>query len=94
MGSRIWQPAPEFLPGEFHGQRSLVGCNPGVAESDMTEHTHSYMRHLYIRHYSQCFMSINLLLTTILYGRVPSLHMFFRWGNRGTAWVRDLGTVI
>ena len=22
---REWQPAPVFLPGEFHGQRSLVG---------------------------------------------------------------------
>ena len=20
-----WQPTPEFLPGEFHGQRSLAG---------------------------------------------------------------------
>ena len=27
-----------FLPGEFHGQRSLVGCSPwGHKESDMTE---------------------------------------------------------
>ena len=24
---RKWQPAPVFLPGEFHGQRSLVGYN-------------------------------------------------------------------
>ena len=23
-----WQPTPVFLPGEFHGQRSLVGCSP------------------------------------------------------------------
>ena len=22
---REWQPTPAFLPGEFHGQRSLVG---------------------------------------------------------------------
>ena len=22
---RAWQPTPVFLPGEFHGQRSLVG---------------------------------------------------------------------
>ena len=22
---REWQPTPVFLPGEFHGQRSLVG---------------------------------------------------------------------
>ena len=25
---RAWQPTPVFLPGEFHGQRSLVGCVP------------------------------------------------------------------
>ena len=28
-----------FLPGESHGQRSLMGYFPWVAESDMTEHT-------------------------------------------------------
>jgi len=30
MGSwrRKWQPTPVFLPGEFHGQRSLVGYSP------------------------------------------------------------------
>ena len=29
---------PVFLPGEFHGQRSLVGCSPwGHKESDLTE---------------------------------------------------------
>ena len=28
-----WQPTPVFLPGESHGQRSLVGCSPGVAQS-------------------------------------------------------------
>ena len=25
---RKWQPTPVFLPGESHGQRSLVGCSP------------------------------------------------------------------
>ena len=30
---RKWQPASVFLPGEFHGQRSLVGYSPGVAKS-------------------------------------------------------------
>ena len=30
---------PVFLPEEFHGQRSLVGCSPwGHKESDITEH--------------------------------------------------------
>ena len=34
------QPTPVFLPGESHGQRSLVGCSPwGHTESDMTEAT-------------------------------------------------------
>ena len=25
---REWQLTPEFLPGKFHGQRSLVGYSP------------------------------------------------------------------
>ena len=33
---REWQPTPVFLPGEFHGQRHLVGYSPwGRQESDM-----------------------------------------------------------
>ena len=35
---RKWQPTPIFLPGEFHGERSLVGSSPwGHKESDTTE---------------------------------------------------------
>ena len=35
---REWQNTPVFLPGEFHGQRSLVGHSPwGCRESDTTE---------------------------------------------------------
>ena len=37
---RKWQLTPAFLPGEFHGHRSLVGSNPwGHKVSDMTEVT-------------------------------------------------------
>ena len=37
---RKWQPTPVFLPGESHGQRSLVGCSPwGRTELDRTEAT-------------------------------------------------------
>ena len=37
---RKWQSTPVFLPGESHGQRSLVGCSPwGRIELDMTEAT-------------------------------------------------------
>ena len=35
---RAWQPVQVFLPGESHGQRSLVGYSPqGRLESDPTE---------------------------------------------------------
>jgi len=35
---RAWQPTPVFLPGESHGQRSLVGYGPqGCKELDPTE---------------------------------------------------------
>ena len=48
-GRRAWQPTAVFLPGESHGQRSLVDY--GVAESDTTEatgdtHTWSSGHHL------------------------------------------------
>ena len=37
---RKWQPIPGFLPGESHGQRSLVGHSPqGHKELDTTEAT-------------------------------------------------------
>ena len=36
---REWLPTPGFLPGESHGQRSLVGYSPwGCKELDATEH--------------------------------------------------------
>ena len=35
---RAWQPTPVLLPGESHGQKSLVGYSPwGRKESDTTE---------------------------------------------------------
>ena len=35
---RAWQATPIFVPGESHGQRSLVGYSPeGHTESDKTE---------------------------------------------------------
>ena len=36
--SRKWQHTPVLLPGEFHGQKTLLGRSPqGRKESDMTE---------------------------------------------------------
>ena len=41
---RVWQLPPGFLPGESHGQRSLVGHSSyGFKESDMTEHTQTHI---------------------------------------------------
>ena len=38
--SRKWWPTPVFLPGKFHGQRSLADYSPwGPKESDIIEHT-------------------------------------------------------
>ena len=39
-----WQPTPIFLPGKFHGQRSLAGYHPwGHKEFDTIEqHTHTH----------------------------------------------------
>ena len=35
---RKWQPVPVLLPGEYHGQRSLVGYSSwGHRKLDMTE---------------------------------------------------------
>ena len=37
---RTWHPTPVVLPGESHGQKSLVGYSPwGCKESDTTEVT-------------------------------------------------------
>ena len=39
---RAWQPTPVFLPGKFHGQRSLVGYSPwGRKESDTPGRLHT-----------------------------------------------------
>ena len=38
---REWLPTLVFLPGEFHGQRGLIGYSPwGRKESDATEKLH------------------------------------------------------
>ena len=42
---RKWQSTPVLLPGESHGQRSLVGYSPwGCKESDTTEQLHFTFR--------------------------------------------------
>ena len=44
---RAWQPTPVFLPGESHGQRSLVGYSSWRCKeldtTEVTARTHSYL---------------------------------------------------
>ena len=41
---REWQSTPIFLPGKFHGQRSMAGFRPwGQKESDTTEQLSTHM---------------------------------------------------
>ena len=59
-----WQPSPVFLPGESHGQRSLVGYSPrGHKESDTTSKLH--------RHYHLALLwDLNILKRTVQTHRV------------------------
>ena len=61
---RAQQPTPVFLPGESHGQRSLVGCSPqGCTESDTTEATlHTHTCTVYI---CQCCFQCGVAVTTL-----------------------------
>ena len=55
---RKWRPPPVFLPGKFHGQRSLSTYSPWVhQESDMM-HTHTHT-HTCARNNSRCCGFIN-----------------------------------
>ena len=46
-----WLPTAEFLPGEFHGQRSLEGYNGMGFENSLG--TTEQVQHSFIRHYSE-----------------------------------------
>ena len=49
---REWQPTPVFLPGEFHGRRSLVGYSPwGHKESDTTERLSTSFQRRFREHF-------------------------------------------
>ena len=47
LGKRKWQPTPVVLPGQSHGQRSMVGYSLwGRKESDTTERLHFHFLQL------------------------------------------------
>ena len=74
-----WLPTPVFLPGEFHGQRSLVSYSPrGCKESDVTERLSDPVSSLKRTH-SLAFPShlVALFLTSPLSEGVPALCLVF-----------------
>ena len=59
-----WQPTPVFLPGESHGQKSMVGYSPwGHKELDMTEWlTHIAVLYIPIKY---LLILVNLVLAYV-----------------------------
>ena len=56
---KVWQPTPVFLPGEFHGQKSLVDYSPwDRKELDMTEHTHTHKIDM-TKNFTSYFLTVN-----------------------------------
>ena len=72
----VWQPTLTFLPGESHGQRSLVGHSPwGRKGLDTTEqlthtHTHTHTHTPFIPH-------LALLHSVHLYNNLLQIAHFF-----------------
>ena len=75
---REWLPTPVFLPGEFHGQRSLVGYSPwGHKELDITE------RLTYTHPSGCCENSISIKTLSTYYVVVFSCQVV---SNSATSW--------
>ena len=69
---RKWQPTPVFLPGEFHGQRSLAGSNPqGLKKLDRTE----WLTHF---HFNFAWFSSYLSFSFFMkrYNQIPGILQF------------------
>ena len=78
--SRKWCPTPVFLPGKFHGQRSLVGYSPwGHKELGTIEHSTALLHwscYLSQLIYSCFFKSTSVSKIGFLFGLVWELIIF------------------
>ena len=69
---RAWQPTPVFLPGESHGQRSLVGYSSyDHKESDITE-----MQVKRLKEWGNMYVSIVVTRTIITANVLSILHYY------------------
>ena len=68
---RKWQPTPVFLPGESHGQRSLVGYRLwGHKESDTTEatqHAHAMFNYMDNTTFDLCIHPVDTALFLLFF---------------------------
>ena len=84
---RAWQPTPVFLPGESHGQRSLVGYSPwGRKELDRPEqfsmHAHISNQKTLLQRETVCLEIASIHLQNVGdYPHRPHVHL----GSVGTA---------
>ena len=75
---RKWQPTPVFLPGESHGQKSLMDCSPwGCKESDTTECSHKTSQDGDIYIYIYIYISDEPLLIHTYILNILILFLFF-----------------
>ena len=69
---RKWKPTPVFLPGKFHGQKSLMGYSQWVCkESDITEHTQTLFKNCSWLKSTFCFHFLEEQHTTLAFHSMP-----------------------
>ena len=87
---REWQPTPVFLPGKFHGQRSLMGYSPsGRKESDTTEWLNTHKPTAFwlislLSHTSSCSVIISWMSPDLSL-QAPS-HLTQGWWEKVVLW--------
>ena len=87
---RKWYPTPVFLPGEFHGQRSLVGYSPwghehthGATTEWLTDSSNPAQRRA-------TSISVAPLHTHLGKGKPLSVLRYLKWPNTpSTCWTSD-----
>ena len=95
-------PTPVFLPGDFHGQRSLAGPGPwGHTESDTTECSHTHpTSHIYsfcfgfFRHESGMSTFISMISSPEnTYSSLLNPHCL-AWWNQYTSYWHEIGLLL
>ena len=70
-----WQPTPVFLPGKFHGQRSLEGYSPkGCKESGTPEHRTQQHNSLLPLHWTSNIIPSSFLIVSFLNTKTDDAH--------------------